>query len=85
MLWRRPEPEARPPEPRPTVVVQTDTQGQTAPARPLAEEPPSLQPDLTTSDPRALIGAVRVRVAVRYANGVWASRQAEVYARGIPR
>ncbi|MCS7059507.1 MAG: type II secretion system GspH family protein [Meiothermus sp.] len=46
---------------------------------------PSLQPDLTTSDPRALIGAVRVRVAVRYANGVWASRQAEVYARGIPR
>ncbi|MCS7059504.1 MAG: hypothetical protein NZ849_04115 [Meiothermus sp.] len=39
LLWRRPAPEARPPEARPAVVVQTDTQGQAAPARPLAEEP----------------------------------------------
>ncbi|RDI95049.1 type II secretion system protein [Meiothermus sp. QL-1] len=40
---------------------------------------------LTTSSPNALIGAVRVEVAVRYTNGPQAARQAEIYARSIPR
>lgn len=37
------------------------------------------------SSPNALIGSVRIEVAIQYANGLRATRQTEVLARGIPR
>ncbi len=40
---------------------------------------------VNTSSPNALIGSVRIQISIAYTNGLQASRQAEILARGIPR
>lgn len=46
---------------------------------------PTSTVSVSPNSPNALIGSVRIEVAIAYANGLRATRQSDILARGIPR